>query len=153
SLHDALPIYHEKHQSRKALQYLEQGRTALRQTGSDYLFWDADACYTLALVYEKMDSNREAANYYRQADSLYHLAFGSSFDSFYLDFLAKYANFHARGGQCGLAIQSALNTLRYVGDAGNQDRKSTRLNSSHVKISYAVFCLQKKIPNQFQSHF
>src|SRR5690606_41888475 len=24
-----------------------------------------------------------------------------------------------------------------------QDRKSTRLNSSHVKISYAVFCLQK----------
>ena len=24
-----------------------------------------------------------------------------------------------------------------------QDRKSTRLNSSHVKISYAVFCLKK----------
>src|SRR5690606_40367982 len=28
---------------------------------------------------------------------------------------------------------------------GIQDRKSTRLNSSHVKISYAVFCLKKKI--------
>src|SRR5690606_42047092 len=27
---------------------------------------------------------------------------------------------------------------------GSQDRKSTRLNSSHVKISYAVFCLKKK---------
>src|SRR5690606_41067256 len=26
----------------------------------------------------------------------------------------------------------------------NGDRKSTRLNSSHVKISYAVFCLKKK---------
>src|SRR5699024_11792960 len=26
------------------------------------------------------------------------------------------------------------------------DRKSTRLNSSHVSISYAVFCLNKKIP-------
>src|SRR5690349_24124938 len=26
----------------------------------------------------------------------------------------------------------------------NQDRKSTRLNSSHVEISYAVFCLKKK---------
>src|SRR5690606_41915202 len=26
-----------------------------------------------------------------------------------------------------------------------RDRKSTRLNSSHVKISYAVFCLKKKI--------
>src|SRR5699024_11753388 len=28
----------------------------------------------------------------------------------------------------------------------NQDRKSTRLNSSHVSISYAVFCLKKKKP-------
>src|SRR5699024_11361031 len=27
------------------------------------------------------------------------------------------------------------------------DRKSTRLNSSHVSISYAVFCLKKKKPN------
>src|SRR5690606_41206188 len=28
--------------------------------------------------------------------------------------------------------------------SGPEDRKSTRLNSSHVKISYAVFCLKKK---------
>src|SRR5690606_42103774 len=28
--------------------------------------------------------------------------------------------------------------------AAGEDRKSTRLNSSHVKISYAVFCLKKK---------
>src|SRR3989442_8473690 len=27
---------------------------------------------------------------------------------------------------------------------GAEDRKSTRLNSSHVRISYAVFCLKKK---------
>src|SRR3712207_8219042 len=27
---------------------------------------------------------------------------------------------------------------------GRQDRKSTRLNSSHANISYAVFCLKKK---------
>src|SRR5690606_39914695 len=32
-----------------------------------------------------------------------------------------------------------------AGHAGGEaDRKSTRLNSSHVKISYAVFCLKKK---------
>src|SRR3712207_8346722 len=30
------------------------------------------------------------------------------------------------------------------GDKGDQDRKSTRLNSSHAHISYAVFCLKKK---------
>src|SRR5206468_11908532 len=31
-----------------------------------------------------------------------------------------------------------------VADAGGTDRKSTRLNSSHDQISYAVFCLKKK---------
>src|SRR5690606_41840710 len=31
-------------------------------------------------------------------------------------------------------------------EEGTSDRKSTRLNSSHVKISYAVFCLKKKRP-------
>src|SRR3989442_8931743 len=29
-------------------------------------------------------------------------------------------------------------------DRRSEDRKSTRLNSSHVRISYAVFCLKKK---------
>src|SRR5690606_40863723 len=33
---------------------------------------------------------------------------------------------------------------RLVGGQVGIDRKSTRLNSSHVKISYAVFCLKKK---------
>src|SRR5438309_5493219 len=39
---------------------------------------------------------------------------------------------HGRAGQRGLQR------------ADEQDRKSTRLNSSHSSISYAVFCLKKK---------
>src|SRR5436309_7960203 len=36
---------------------------------------------------------------------------------------------------------------------GEEDRKSTRLNSTHVKISYAVFCLKKKAnPRTNQRH-
>src|SRR5687768_18177953 len=34
---------------------------------------------------------------------------------------------------------------RFLSGCGGQDRKSTRLNSSHGYISYAVFCLKKKI--------
>src|SRR3712207_7235241 len=34
-----------------------------------------------------------------------------------------------------------------------QDRKSTRLNSSHANISYAVFCLKKKKKIEVNSHF
>src|SRR2546426_6580776 len=40
------------------------------------------------------------------------------------------------------AERSHLPTL--AEDSGLEDRKSTRLNSSHLVISYAVFCLKKK---------
>src|SRR5207253_11366021 len=35
-------------------------------------------------------------------------------------------------------------SFQVLGKFGRRDRKSTRLNSSHVAISYAVFCLKKK---------
>src|SRR3712207_7883707 len=45
-----------------------------------------------------------------------------------------------RSGPFGVSAGEALRVL--VADL--QDRKSTRLNSSHANISYAVFCLKKK---------
>src|SRR3712207_9003785 len=47
-------------------------------------------------------------------------------------------------------LETALVTARVIGAAigilmaSRKDRKSTRLNSSHANISYAVFCLKKK---------
>src|SRR5438034_4912682 len=37
---------------------------------------------------------------------------------------------------------------RHTSAGGGEDRKSTRLNSSHTVISYAVFCLKKKKENK-----
>src|SRR3712207_7644470 len=52
---------------------------------------------------------------------------------------------------CGRGIGSGGTNLR-VDDV--RDRKSTRLNSSHANISYAVFCLKKKIYRHvFSPHF
>src|SRR5690606_41849102 len=45
-----------------------------------------------------------------------------------------------------LNLETETPLLRGVNVRGG-DRKSTRLNSSHVKISYAVFCLKKKKNN------
>src|SRR5438445_5183764 len=47
--------------------------------------------------------------------------------------LPRRATLAARGGRTGAA-----------GLPASRDRKSTRLNSSHANISYAVFCLKKK---------
>src|SRR5262245_65227750 len=47
-----------------------------------------------------------------------------------------------------LAEESALHPLDHFKECETcPDRKSTRLNSSHLGISYAVFCLKKKINN------
>src|SRR5689334_24382253 len=46
----------------------------------------------------------------------------------------------AKGNMAARALNGALG----FGEAGRRDRKSTRLNSSHSSISYAVFCLKKK---------
>src|SRR3989442_10035130 len=53
---------------------------------------------------------------------------------------------HGRGGAEPVDddVEVAVNRL------GTPDRKSTRLNSSHVRISYAVFCLKKKKKNTIE---
>src|SRR5215208_8128186 len=49
------------------------------------------------------------------------------------------------GGAVGLLGRDAAVADRArAGPGAERDRKSTRLNSSHVAISYAVFCLKKK---------
>src|SRR2546430_5803767 len=52
-------------------------------------------------------------------------------------------NFVGRQGILVGLVGTQLRRGRF-GDGG-RDRKSTRLNSSHSQISYAVFCLKKKI--------
>src|SRR5438132_2733318 len=47
----------------------------------------------------------------------------------------------------GAGVTGQIDGVLCAGVGPNfQDRKSTRLNSSHTVISYAVFCLKKKIP-------
>src|SRR5690606_29604563 len=82
----------------------------------------------------------------------------SKFDRFLDDISEKFqqvfwipGNHEYYGGEIGNrsgafkeAIRKNLFLLNNQRVDINGDRKSTRLNSSHVKISYAVFCLKKK---------
>src|SRR5438477_8893830 len=72
------------------------------------------------------------------------------------------AEFHSNDGPCTFTAQDhtefvdafyriaqdrANKIVILTGAGGELDRKSTRLNSSHMSISYAVFCLKKKKDN------
>src|SRR2546426_8409243 len=50
-----------------------------------------------------------------------------------------------RLGAVGIVRRRARGPARAPARPGCQDRKSTRLHSSHLVISYAVFCLEKRI--------
>src|SRR5438067_7603301 len=56
-------------------------------------------------------------------------------------------SFDADGGLLTVTFKAELYLARRIDVTLEQllDRKSTRLNSSHVSISYAVFCLKKKM--------
>src|SRR5690606_40373865 len=58
------------------------------------------------------------------------------------------ATLYGANASAGVIVVNTKSGAKPVADLGlelgSQDRKSTRLNSSHVKTSYAVFCLKKK---------
>src|SRR3712207_7766234 len=68
--------------------------------------------------------------------------------------VARAAALHVVAGPAGHGVVAAEGADHVVARAGvdgvigrradDEDRKSTRLNSSHANISYAVFCLKKK---------
>src|SRR3712207_6901570 len=79
-----------------------------------------------------------------------------SFERFYRDalgldrerFVHEYRNDFV-SNYAGALREHGVDVVVYVASLGAsehlEDRKSTRLNSSHANISYAVFCLKKKI--------
>src|SRR3712207_8078078 len=63
------------------------------------------------------------------------------------DPLAEHVGGENAGGTLGILFLRDGERVRSVAlSPEGEDRKSTRLNSSHANISYAVFCLKKKKP-------
>src|SRR5262245_65909773 len=60
--------------------------------------------------------------------------------------------FRSRGLRAGDQVDIPGAIQRYEQSFDTLDRKSTRLNSSHLGISYAVFCLKKKKKNVINTY-
>src|SRR5690625_6168462 len=94
-----------------------------------------DALTTRRLAAELRISTRTLYQRVGSRDELIRSLVARHFSQLRLDF-HEYKNWETTALNWCLALRSALRA--------HPDRKSTRLNSSHVAISYAVFCLKKK---------
>src|SRR5690625_5450702 len=82
-----------------------------------------------------------------RAPALYNDAMKEEHLKFYAAWaeLLEWMREYAEAGEHALFVKQAdFTEYIYRMERPYQDRKSTRLNSSHVAISYAVFCLKKK---------
>src|SRR3712207_7479307 len=74
----------------------------------------------------------------------YTTLFRSGLTEEVINSLAKMEDLKVAGRTSAFYFKGKNEDLREIGKKLGVDRKSTRLNSSHANISYAVFCLKKK---------
>src|SRR5690554_7164204 len=96
-----------------------------------YLLTTVILCFTLGLS-SPLYAGRYAGDFMEIGSGVRALGFGGAFTAVANDGSAIYWN------------ASGISQIKRIEVSLMRDRKSTRLNSSHVRISYAVFCLKKK---------
>lgn len=98
----------------KSLRFLNSGLENISKADGDYLFWQADACNTLALLHDYKKDEKLAAHFYEKADSLYEESLQGSYDDIYLEFLGNAAIFYAENGNANVALTKGNKALNYV---------------------------------------
>lgn len=98
----------------KALPLLVSGLDNISKSDDDLLFWQADACHSIALLYEQKHNIGRAAEFYAKADSLYEASLQGEYDDIYLGFLQNAATFYADNGQLQTGIAKANKGLNYI---------------------------------------
>lgn len=107
-------LYNALHNYDEALAYLEKGLAKLKAAEGDYIFWEADARYAMAVANEHKNNALAAAASYEKADSLYEASYQGEYSNLYLEFLRNAALFYARNGDYKKAITKSTKGYNYV---------------------------------------
>ena len=107
-------LYYAMKDYDKALRFLNAGLEAIGRADGDYTFWKADACNTLALLYDDRKNKEQAALYYSRADELYEASQQGEYDNIYLEFISNAALFYAENGDAQTALAKAKKAYDYI---------------------------------------
>ncbi len=109
------------HNYDEAFEYLEKGLAKLEAAEGDYIFWEADARYALAIANENKKNIVAAAASYEKSDSLYEASYQGEYSNLYLEFLRNAALFYANNGDYKKAIAKSTKGYEYVSKVQEQN--------------------------------
>src|SRR2546430_8545233 len=87
----------------------------------------------------KQESQIQSSSFYGMWDTISRFAAEIRASDFMSDMIRRRDAYGSEGAMGAIDCATLYGLTRWL-----RDRKSTRLNSSHSQISYAVFCLKKK---------
>ncbi len=114
-------LYYALREYDRAELLLNKGLEKIAKADGDYLYWQADASNTLALLYDHKKNIAKAEEYYRMAESLYEQASHGDYDNTYLEFLRNAALFYAQNGKPKIALEKAGKTYAYIRKTQGQE--------------------------------
>lgn len=106
--------YNDIHDYDRAIQYLTSGITKLRTAEGDYLFWEGDACYQMAIAQQNKKNIAEAGRYFKESERLFEASYQGEYDNIYLQVLRTAASFYASNNEYAKAVAMANKGLRYI---------------------------------------
>jgi CHAT domain-containing protein len=114
-------LFNSTHNYDEAFEYLEKGLTKLKAAEGDYIFWEADARYALAIANANKHNIAAAASSYEKADSLYEASYQGEYSNLYLEFLRNAALFYASNGDYKKAVAASTKGYEYVSKVQGQN--------------------------------
>ena len=102
--------------------FLEEGIAQIERIPGGHYFWNADAHYYKATIYDERGNVDSANVYYEKAQALYEHALQGAYDEIYLEFIIRASYFYARNGEDEKALKMARKTYDYIVE--NQGEKS-----------------------------
>lgn len=128
-------LYNNMNEYEKAESFSKSGLGKLKKAEGDFLYWEGDAYYTLAMAADSKGDKAEASTYYAESEKAYGAAYGDEYDNIYLDFLSSAARFYAANDQFARAkaiIEKTLSYVRSVQEGPSQAMFNQLLNMGEV---------------------
>lgn len=118
-------IYNNQRSYAKAETFLNKALEQIKSRGDINNSWAAESYWQLAVAYQGMKRNTQAAAAFKQADEIYEAVYQGQYDDLFLNYLSGMSLFYAKNGDASLALSSVNKGLHYVSKSQGETSLAT----------------------------